>query len=165
MVFTERFPEPTASPTQVRREAGRQGRQAVRDTSAADQYRRRSAGSRRALPGRFTRRPLRCRKLCARQRTDRRRRPPLLSGAIPDRRRQDGQVRRLERLRRPRHELLRCDQHAGGQLAQQYTMADNFFHAAFGGSFLDRSMAGLRRDADLAQRAEGQWSRSSMRTA
>ena len=39
----------------------------------------------------------------------------LLPGAVPDRRRQDGQVRRLERRRRPGHELLRRHQHARRQ--------------------------------------------------
>ena len=39
-----------------------------------------------------------------------------------------------------------------GQLAQQYVMADNFFHAAFGGSFLNHQFADLRLRAHLAQR-------------
>ena len=74
----------------------------------------------------------------AADREDRRPGPPLLPGAVPDRRRQDGQVRRLERRRRPgRWATTTPANMPEGKLAQQYTMADNFFHAAFGGSFLN----------------------------
>jgi len=36
-----------------------------------------------------------------------------------------------------------------GKLAQQFTMLDNFFHAAFGGSFLKPPVLDLRVRADL----------------
>ena len=38
----------------------------------------------------------------------------------------------------PRDELLRCDKpYPEGKLAQEFTLCDDFFHAAFGGSFLN----------------------------
>ena len=52
-----------------------------------------------------------------------------------------------------------------GKLAQQYTLADNFFHAAFGGSFLNHHLADLRLHARLAERARRPWSPSSTPTA
>ena len=48
-----------------------------------------------------------------------------------------GQVRHLERQPGPRPELSRRDNLPEGQLAQQYTLCDNFFHSAYGGSFLN----------------------------
>ena len=62
---------------------------------------------------------------------------PLLPEPDADRRRQERQVRRLGRLRR--HVMGHYDgsKMAMWQIAQQYTLADNFFMGGFGGSFLN----------------------------
>ena len=39
-------------------------------------------------------------------------------------------------------------------IAQKYTLADNFFMGAFGGSFLNHHLAGLRLRADLSERRQ-----------
>ena len=94
--------------------AGRQGGAPVHHAAPAHRYGEEAAGARPALSGGPARGAVRCHAVRPVERADRRSRPPLLSGAVPDRRRQDGQVHRLERRRRARHEHLRCHEHAGG---------------------------------------------------
>ena len=67
---------------------------------------------------------------------------PLLPGAVPDRRRQAGPLRHRQRRRRPDMGHYETRQlpiygylHSPG--APNYVIADHFFQAAFGGSFLN----------------------------
>ena len=72
------------------------------------------------------------------ERQDGRPRPPLLSGAVPDRRRQDGQVRRLERRRRPRRwatTTRRTCPRANWPSSTRWPTTSST--RAFGGSFLN----------------------------
>ena len=78
---------------------------------------------------------------------------PLLREPDADRRRQERQVRRLGRLRRnARWGYWDGSKTAMWELARKYALADNFFMGAFGGSFLNHHVAGLRLRALLSER-------------
>ena len=78
------------------------------------------------------------RRLRSDRRSDRRPDPSLFPPAGADRRRAHGQVRRLHQHGRSgRWAFTTGAKPSSGNTRKRYTLADHFFHAAFGGSFLN----------------------------
>src|SRR5205807_367436 len=81
----------------------------------------------------------------------RRCRPSLLPRAVPDRRRQDGQIRGLERRGRAGHELLRRERHARGQVGQAVHHARQLLPWRIRRLVLESPVPDLRMRPDLGR--------------
>ena len=145
---------------------GRQGRQAVRHPAAAAEHQLQPGGARPALPGRPASGAVRHREVSSA--------PNQLTGDLVHRYYQEqyqidgGKMDKFVAWSDAAGLVMSyydASDMPEGKLAQQFTMLDNFFHAAFGGSFLNHQFLICACAPRWTDAPPSSWSPSSTPTA